>query len=106
MAESYFNGCHPPDERPQSHTRLFQNREWLDLRALTEYASVSERTMRGWIHRPANPLPAVRVGAKVLVRRSEFDRWLEKHRLEPIDVSSVVSEVISISSVQNHERQD
>jgi len=98
VAETYFNVCHPPDERIQSHTtasQLFQGREWLDLRALTQYASVSERTMREWIHRPANPLPAVRVGAKILVRRSEFDRWLEKHRLEPIDIGSVVSEVVS-----------
>jgi excisionase family DNA binding protein len=95
VAETYSNVCNAPDERPQGHTRLFQNKEWLDLRALTEYASVSERTMREWIHRPANPLPAVRVGAKILVRKSEFDRWLKKHRLEPMDVSSVVSEVIS-----------
>ena len=98
VAETYSNVCHPSDERPQSHTafsQLSQGREWLDLRALTQYASVSERTMREWIHRRANPLPAVRVGAKILVRRSEFDCWLEKHRLEPFDIGSVVSEVVS-----------
>jgi excisionase family DNA binding protein len=98
VAETYFNVCHPPDEQTRTRTtvsQLFQGREWLDLRALTQYASVSERTMREWIHRSANPLPAVRVGAKILVRRSEFDRWLEKHRLEPIDIGSVVSEVVS-----------
>jgi hypothetical protein len=41
--------------------------EWLDLKALTGYACVSERTLRKWIHRPENPLPAVRAGTKLLV---------------------------------------
>ena len=29
--------------------------EWLDLKALTGYACVSERTLREWIHRPRTP---------------------------------------------------
>ena len=40
-------------------------REWLDIRALTEYACVSERALREWIHRLENPLPAVQVGNKL-----------------------------------------
>src|SRR6266853_1683203 len=47
----------PSDPRP----------EWVDLKALTGYACVSERTLREWIHRPENPSPAVRVGTKLLV---------------------------------------
>jgi excisionase family DNA binding protein len=67
--------------------------EWLDLKALTEYACVSERTVREWIHRPVNPLPAVRVGTKLLIRRSTFDQWLESHQLTPVDVSCIVDEI-------------
>jgi excisionase family DNA binding protein len=55
--------------------------EWLDLKTLTAYACVSERTVREWIHRPTNPLPATQVGAKILIRRTSFDHWLENHRL-------------------------
>lgn len=47
-------------ERPQP--------EWLDLKELTRHACVSERTLREWIHRAVHPLPAVRVGCKILVR--------------------------------------
>ena len=32
-------------------------KEWLDLRALTDYVAVSERTVREWIHRAENPPP-------------------------------------------------
>jgi excisionase family DNA binding protein len=72
--------------------------EWLDLRALTRYAAVSERTIREWIHRGENPLPAVRVGTKILVRRGMFDAWLEKHPLIPadrIDVNETVNEILA-----------
>ena len=71
--------------------------DWLDLRRLTQYAAVSERTLRGWIHSPVDPLPAVQVGGKILVRRTEFDRWLESHRVKPLaatDVNGIVREVL------------
>jgi excisionase family DNA binding protein len=73
-------------------------REWLDLRGLTMYAAVSERSIREWLHRSLNPLPAVRVGTKILVRRSTFDAWLEKHPLIPADsinVNETVNEILA-----------
>jgi len=75
--------------------------EWLDLRALQRYACVSERTLRGWIHGPANPLPAVRVGAKLLVRRSTFDAWLEAHQVTQIDVDSILDDMMTTSKTED-----
>lgn len=70
--------------------------EWLDLRQLTRYAAVSERTLREWIHSETNPLPASRVHAKLLVRRRDFDRWLESHRLKPSSsVDGIVDELLA-----------
>lgn len=69
--------------------------EWLDLRSLQGYACVSERTLRDWIHRAVAPLPAVRVGCKILVRRGEFDRWLEAHRVKHVDVGCIVDELVA-----------
>jgi len=68
--------------------------EWLDLKALQRHACVSERTLREWIHRPENPLPAVRVNTKILVRRSAFDRWLEGHQVERVDINGIVDEIL------------
>jgi excisionase family DNA binding protein len=70
-------------------------REWLDLKALRQYACLSERTIRDWIHRPVDPLPAVRVGSKILVRRSVFDRWLEAHQVRNIDLGCIVDELVA-----------
>jgi hypothetical protein len=69
--------------------------EWLDLKALQQYACVSERTIREWIHRPINPLPAARVSTKILVRRSAFDCWLESHHVKAVDVSGIVDEIMA-----------
>jgi excisionase family DNA binding protein len=63
--------------------------------SLRKYACVSERTLREWIHRSVDPLPAVRVGYKILVRRSEFDRWLEAHQVKHIDVGCIVDELVA-----------
>ena len=71
--------------------------EWMSLRRLREYADVSERTVRSWIHSPVDPLPAVRVAGKILVRRSEFDTWLGRHRVKPlegVDVDGIVRDVL------------
>lgn len=72
-------------------------REWFDVRELAQYASVSERTLRSWIHRPENALPAVRVEGKILVRKSQFDAWLERHslaRLAAVDVDAIVDSLL------------
>jgi excisionase family DNA binding protein len=67
--------------------------EWLDLKAIQRYACISERTLREWIHRPMDPLPACRVGGKILIRRTLFDRWMEAHQVKTIDVSCIVEEL-------------
>ncbi len=59
--------------------------EWMGLRQVTQYANISDRTVRAWIHSPVDPLPAVRVAGKILVRRSEFDLWLGRHRVKPLE---------------------
>jgi excisionase family DNA binding protein len=70
--------------------------EWLDLRSLRKHACVSDRTLRSWINRPTNPLPAVRVGGKLLVARTDFDRWLRAHRISrsAVNVSKIVDDVV------------
>ena len=69
--------------------------EWLDLKALQQHACVSERTLRDWIHRSVDPLPAARVGTKILVRRGVFDRWLEAHQIRHVDVAGIVDDLIA-----------
>jgi len=71
--------------------------EWLSLKRISYYANISERTLRAWIHSPLNPLPAVMVARKILVRRSEFDVWPTQHRVKPLetlDLDGIVKDVL------------
>jgi len=69
--------------------------EWLDLRALTQFASVSPRTIREWIHRTNNPLPATQVGNKLLISRTVFNDWLAGHTVQPRQsVTAIVEDVM------------
>jgi hypothetical protein len=72
--------------------------EWMDLKTLSLYAAVSDRTLREWIHLPVNPLPAKQVDrGKLLVKRSQFDSWLETHQHQPlnsINVDQITDEIV------------
>jgi excisionase family DNA binding protein len=87
----------PAPPRLESTGIPMHSREWLGLRELSVYANVSERTLRSWIRAPRDPLPATKVRGKILVRRSDFDRFLERHQVQPlaaIDVDRIVEEVL------------
>ncbi len=81
----------------QKNARLRVDREWFGIRELTQYAAVSERTLREWMHRETDALPAVRVDGKILVRRSQFDSWLERHRItqtKRVDLDAIVNDLL------------
>ena len=46
---------------------------FLSLRALANYSCVSVRKLRELLEDSVHPLPHYRLGAKILVHRSEFD---------------------------------
>jgi hypothetical protein len=70
--------------------------EWMDLRTLSRYCSSSERTIRQWIHAPADPLPASRPDGKILVSRRAFDLWMERQAVQDhaIDVDATVNQLL------------
>jgi len=70
--------------------------EWLDLKQLRQYAAISERTLRSWVHDTADPLPAYQVGTKILVRKRDFDSYVERHPLRPTGtLESLVNKILA-----------
>jgi excisionase family DNA binding protein len=53
---------------------------FLSLKALAGYSGLSVRKLRDLLADPTCPLPHYRVGGKILVRRSEFDAWMQQYR--------------------------
>jgi hypothetical protein len=75
--------------------------DWLGLRELTEYAAVSERTLRAWIHLGVDPLPASRIRGKILVNRHVFDAWLRKHAVKPANCVNQTEATVSTTAAQH-----
>ncbi len=69
---------------------------YLSLRSLAIYAGMSVRTLRGYLVRRHAPLPHYRIGGKILVRRSEFDRWASEFKVvrPHVDLEAVVGDVV------------
>jgi hypothetical protein len=67
----------------------------MDLKTLSEYCTVSERTLRAWIRRAADPLRASQPEGKLLVKRSTFDAWMERQQVKAsVDVDAAVDDIL------------
>lgn len=68
---------------------------YLSLKALAVYSSLSVRTLRNYLQDPLHPLPCYRVGRKVLVRQSEFNRWIQQFRdVEWSKITTMVDDLL------------
>lgn len=64
-----------------------------DLKGLSAYSALGVGTLRDYIR--TGLLPCFKLRGKVLVRRSEFDRWLEGYRAnKEQDVNRMVDDVM------------
>jgi hypothetical protein len=83
---------------------------WMGLEALSAYSGLPVRSIRRYIADPEHPLPCFRmkephviqgrdgkrraVSGKILVRRSDFDKWMEAYRHTP-DLQKLVNETLA-----------
>ena len=71
--------------------------QFLDLRGLSVYSSLSVSTLRDHIR--SKGLPAFSVRGKILVKKSEFDKWVSQYRISrDLDIDSIVNDVIGQTS--------
>jgi hypothetical protein len=68
--------------------------EYLDLRALATYTSISVRCWRDLLKRPDAP-PIYRMPGKILVAKVDIDNWLERFRQEQQDVETIINDVMN-----------
>lgn len=69
---------------------------YLDLKALSGYSSCSVRWLRDRLTDPLAPLPYHRIGGKILIRREDFDVWINQFRtVRPsIELGTLVDDVL------------
>lgn len=68
--------------------------QYFDLKGLSAYSAFGVATLRDYIRSDA--LPCFKVKGKILIKRSEFDRWLERYRINKNqDLNYLVDGVMS-----------
>ena len=67
---------------------------YLDIKALSAYSSLSISTIRNYIADDDDPLPSFCIKRKILIKKSEFDRWMERHRTDTKKIDRIVDEVL------------
>ena len=68
---------------------------FLDLKQLSRYSTFSDSTLRGYLSDPDKPIPFFRVNRKILIKKSEFDLWMEQFRGKNNDLDHIVEEMIN-----------
>jgi excisionase family DNA binding protein len=67
---------------------------YFDLPGLAKYCSLKVSTLRS--HISSGDLPAFKCKGKILVKRSEFDAWIESYRLNKSqNINSLVDGIVS-----------
>jgi hypothetical protein len=68
--------------------------QYLSLKDLATYASLSVKTLRGYLTHPLHPLPHYRMPGKILVKPVEFDAWMQHfHQAKLQDVGEAVDKI-------------
>ena len=68
--------------------------QYFDLKKLKAYSTFSVPTLRDYIRK--GKLPAYKVGGKIVIKRSEFDAWIETHRMNKNqDLDAIVEDVMT-----------
>jgi excisionase family DNA binding protein len=87
-----------PDDIAESSISLKD--QYFDLKGLEAYSALRVPTLRDYIK--SGDLPCFKVKGKILIRKSEFDAWLENYRVNrKQDLNNVVDNVMS--SLKSHE---
>ena len=66
--------------------------KYFDLKGLSVYSAVSVGSLRDYVK---TGLPHFKLKGKILIRKSEFDAWLERYRVNRShDINNIANEVM------------
>ncbi len=68
--------------------------QYLTLKQLSKYSSLSVRTIRDYLNDPVDPIPAYRLKRKILILRSQFDSWMQNNKIGG-NVNNIVEEMVN-----------
>lgn len=71
--------------------RTTVTQEYLSIKDLVHYCGLSERTIRSYLKNKS--LPHFCVGRKILIKKEQFDRWMQSYRIVDNQIDKIVDEI-------------
>ena len=69
---------------------------YFDLKNLSAYSDLAVPTLRDHLKDIRKPLPHFKIKGKILVKKSEFDRWVESFRVKNIhELNRIVDDALN-----------
>ncbi len=79
---------------------------FLSTADLSRKIGLCHRTIRQLAMHVDNPLPAYRIGGKLLFRWSDVHAWIERHRVQSsVDIETVAEEVLKTPLGEQRKRE-
>lgn len=87
------SGEKSPSKEPDLKSTEPEGDCYLDLARLAAYSSLGKSTLKDLIRR--GEIPTYQPSRKVLVKKSEFDHWVSKHKIKAFDrVREIVDDIM------------
>lgn len=82
------------------------DQQFMDLKCLAQRCGLSRRTLRALVHDPTDPLPAYRVGGKLLFEIAQVEKWIRRHRVTDVEIDLALDDLAmqSLSSLGKEKR--
>jgi len=68
---------------------------YMDIKGLSAYCGLSVRTLWDYLGDSEQPIPHFRMKKKVLVKKSEFDGWMENYRCDGHALDVIAEEIMN-----------
>ncbi len=81
-------------------SRRLVEREYLNVKELSQYSGLGARTIWSFLKDAANPLPHIRIGRKIIrIKRTDFDTWIRVYYVSATEgknpADRIVREVVN-----------
>jgi len=76
-----------------AETAITLKDQYFDLKGLSTYSAISVGSLRDYLK---TGMPYFKLKGKILIKKSEFDAWLEKYRVnKKRDLNNIVDGILS-----------
>jgi predicted DNA-binding transcriptional regulator AlpA len=81
--------------RANEGNRRIVEREYFNVKELSDYSGLGVRTIWSFLKDATNPLPHIRIGKKIVrIKRTDFDAWIRIYYVSTTERKNTVDRIV------------